>query len=162
MTEETDDDVTCSTYTFEHRGPARFVSIFTIESAVSGLGISYPPLTEEGEEVLIKLGRASQDAVRVDLNEEYIIRGLYGASSSEEITQLGLVIENIECSDLEAKKWEEAQRLSLIVEENGGSDAVIIVVIVLLVILALVAIALGVFWFIRRRNAKRSQVQFLP
>ena len=55
-----------------------------IESAVSGLGISYPPIEEEGKEILIKLGRASlEDSVQIELNDEYMIRGLYGASNAE-------------------------------------------------------------------------------
>ena len=133
-----------------------------IESAVSGLGISYPPIEEEGKEILIKLGSASlEDSVQIELNDEYMIRGLYGASTSEEITQLGLIVENLECSALEAQKYEDSLKVNINTEEDGGSDAVIIVVVVLIVILALVAVALGVFFFLRHRNAKRSRVQFL-
>ena len=111
---------------------------------------------------MIKLGRASlEDPVQIELNDEYIIRGLYGANSSEEITQLGLVIENLECSALEIQKFEESLKVNTDTDDDGGSDAVIIVVIVLIVLLALVAIGLGVFWFLRHRNAQRGRVQFL-
>ena len=109
--EITTQETECITEKFENRGAARDVSIFLINGAVSGLGISYPALVEDGEEILIKLGRASIDLLRIQLNEEFIIRGLYGASTPNEITQLGLVIENIACTMEEAKKLEEAERL---------------------------------------------------
>ena len=101
----------CFTEKFENRGAARDVSIFLIDGAITGLGISYPPVVKDGEEILIKLGRASIDLLRIELDEEFMIRGFYGARTPNKITQLGLVIENIACTIEEAKKMEEAERL---------------------------------------------------
>lgn len=77
---EPKEGVSCSTALFENRGPALFASLFMIEGAVSGVGIAYPAVEEGGEEVLIKLGRASEEKMQqIVFNDQTLIRGLYGA-----------------------------------------------------------------------------------
>ena len=57
----TTDGVTCTTALFENRGPATFASIYMIDDAISGLGLVYPPVVEDGDNIIIKLGIASKD-----------------------------------------------------------------------------------------------------
>jgi len=94
--------ITCTTLMFENRGPAKFTSIFKMKSSVSGLGIAYPSLSEDSNDILLKLGKASKESILIELDEDQMIRGFFGASTPTELTKLGIVIENTVCSQNEA------------------------------------------------------------
>ena len=85
-TPEGTEGITCTSLMFENRGSAKFANIFEIGSAVSGLGIAYPPINEGDDNILIKLGKASTESVLIELNSDQIIRGFFGSATETELT----------------------------------------------------------------------------
>ena len=147
--------ITCTTFMFGNRGPAQFVNIFRIDDSVSGLGIAYPAISEEESAILIKLGKASIDSVLITLDDDQLIRGFYGSATETEMTQLGVIIENTKCSQQEAQKKREAEKLATLTlaeQEDGGSGAVLIVVIVIIILVFAAAATFGVFWYLQQRK----------
>ena len=107
----------CVAKAYGSRSYPDMVRIFEQNSRIVGLGVMF------SEEDLFKFGAPSVTAKEIEIDPAQHIVGFFGASGAKNITQLGLVIEDVACAEAHAEKVRlEMEQLRLAMESSGNGS----------------------------------------
>ena len=167
------DNATCTMDEIENRGAADLAVL--MEDAdeevnkVTGIGIFF------SDEYFFYHGNYTLNRLDIKIESNQHIVGFWGSATETAITQLGLILQDIDCTHEEAQKvldeqarLKEEEEQSLLdkgldelLEDAESSTVIIIVVIVVTVVVIAILILLVCCVFRRKNNQSISKVQML-
>ena len=105
---------------------------------------------------LFKFGSPSEEAIDIEMGDDKHIVGFYGAQNADYITQLGIVMQDVNCTVSKAEQMYNSGIKSQIGNSEGddGSLMLLIVVIAVVVVIVIVVIVVTII-FLRKLSLRR-------
>ena len=128
------------------------------DDRVIGFGVIFT------EEDLFKFGAPSEHAVDIEMDMEHHIVGFYGSHNAEFITQLGIVIQDVNCTVAKAEELLMSgvtSQINVGGEEDGGGVFLLITIICVVIVLVITVVVITMIFLKKLSLKKMSRVQVL-